>query len=215
MKKSTIGILQSFATINQGIVFRKGNVLKTMSAASNIFATAKVDEDFPQEFAIYNLPEFLAILSLFDAPSIDYSEKYVTVSQGKSKIRYVYSNPDMVISPPVGKDIPIKNVVLKFKLSKEQLGDLLKAAAILKSTDLVIDKSGITAISKKGSDNSYRVDIEDVEDTSEDSKKKYDVRIDSLRLIPMDYVVSVTDRFIAFEGTDVSYIVTLEKTAEK
>lgn len=214
MNKNTIAILQSFATINQGIVFNQGNVLRTMSPAKNIFGTATVTDEFPKDFAIYNLPEFLSVLGLFDAPTIQYGDEYVTISQGKIKVRYIYSNPEMILSPPKDKNIPIRDPQLVFNVTKEQLTAFLKASAILKSTEMVINKTGITAVNSRGSDNSYHLDIEDMEG---DTDENFAVRIDNLKLIPTGYKVTVTDRLIAFESDDpaieISYIMTLERGA--
>ena len=38
LTKETIGVLTNFVDINQSIVFRKGNTIKTISNAENILA---------------------------------------------------------------------------------------------------------------------------------------------------------------------------------
>ena len=66
LSKTTLAILKNFATINTSIVVKTGNVLKTISNAENILASAKVEETFPIDFAIYDLNQFIAGLLLFD-----------------------------------------------------------------------------------------------------------------------------------------------------
>ena len=40
----TLNVLKNFANINSNIVFREGNVLKTISVAKNILAKVTLDE---------------------------------------------------------------------------------------------------------------------------------------------------------------------------
>ena len=72
LSNETVSVLKNFASINQNLVIKSGNNISTMSAMKNIIASAKVKEKFPTEFAIYDLNEFLASISLFDKPSLDF-----------------------------------------------------------------------------------------------------------------------------------------------
>ena len=60
LTSKTISILKNFSTINQNLMVKTGNALSTMSAMKNIVAQAEVTEKFPQDFAIYDLNEFLS-----------------------------------------------------------------------------------------------------------------------------------------------------------
>ena len=75
LSEHTTSVLKNFASINQNLVIKEGKTISTMSAMKNIVAKAEVDEDFPREIAIYDLNEFLAALSLFTNPVLDFSEK--------------------------------------------------------------------------------------------------------------------------------------------
>ncbi|ASD50388.1 DNA polymerase processivity factor [Acidovorax phage ACP17] len=209
MQPKTIEILKSFAAINQGIVVREGNVLRTMSQSKNIFGTATVPDDFPREFAIYNLNELLSVLSLFEAPEIGYGDDAITIKQGRSTIQYVYSSPAVVVAPPADKSIPVKDVQLEFDLTKEGLTALLKAAAVMKAADLVVTKKGLSAIDKKrGGENSYQVDL----DVEGDTNDEFSVKIDTLKgVIPANYRVRVTPRVISFDAEGLSYVIALDK----
>lgn len=211
MQKKTIEVLQSFAAINQGIIVREGNVLRTMSQSRNIFGTATVPDTFPREFAIYNLNEFLSILSLFDAPEIAYNDEHILIKQGKVKIKFFYSSPSVIIAPPVGKEVPVKDVQLEFTIKKEVLASMLKAAAVMKATDLVITSKGLTAINKKGSDNAYELTVDDIQGESDD---EFSLKIDPLKFLlgGVDYKVRVTPRVVAFDADDLCYVYALEKS---
>lgn len=208
MDQKTIEVLKSFSAINQGIVVREGNVLRTMAQTKNIFGTATVPDSFPRDFAIYNLNELLSVLSLFEAPEISYGEDAITIKQGRTKIRYVYSKEAAVVAPPEGKSIPVKDVQLEFDLSKEDLTSLIKASQVMKAADLVVTKKGLSAIDKKrGGENAYTLDL----DITGDSDDEFSVKIDTLKgVIPANYHVRVTPRVIAFDAEDLSYAIALD-----
>ena len=52
---STLTVLKNFAGINNSILVKKGNKLRTISVAKNILAEADIPEDFPKDVAIYDL----------------------------------------------------------------------------------------------------------------------------------------------------------------
>lgn len=208
MDQKTIEVLKSFSAINQGIVVREGNVLRTMAQTKNIFGTATVPDVFPRDFAIYNLNELLSVLSLFEAPEISYGDDAITIKQGRTKIRYVYSKEAAVVAPPEGKSIPVKDVQLEFDLTKEDLSSLIKASQVMKAADLVVTKKGLSAIDKKrGGENAYTLDL----DIEGDSSEEFSVKIDTLKgVIPANYHVRVTPRVIAFDAEDLSYAIALD-----
>ena len=64
LSKQTIAILSNYSDINQSILVKQGNKLRTISVMKNILAEAEVEEEFPKDFAIYDLPQFLKVLRL-------------------------------------------------------------------------------------------------------------------------------------------------------
>lgn len=207
MKKETVAILRNFSSINQGIIFRQGNELRTMSIMKNVFASAKVPDDFDQEFAIYDLNEFLSTLSLFDAPTITYQPDHIDVRSGKNRAKYFFSSPSVIVSPPVGKSIPV-NPYLTFKITSGQLEAIQKAAAVLKLKELEITSTGIRAFNKAQSGNQYDIEVDDIQGTGKDQV----LLIENLKLLPLDYTVDVADRVVRFTSVsgDLEYIISVE-----
>ena len=70
LSEKTVNLLKNFAGINQSILFKKGNKLRTMSVMKNILAEAEVEEEFPKDFAIYDLVQFLNGVSLYTNPQM-------------------------------------------------------------------------------------------------------------------------------------------------
>ena len=70
LSSDTINLLKNFADINPNILVKEGNKLSTISTMKNILAEADISESFDQEFAIYDLPEFLMSIDLFVKPKL-------------------------------------------------------------------------------------------------------------------------------------------------
>ena len=94
LSNQTISVLKNFASINQNLVIKEGNEFTTMSAMKNIVAKAEVEEIFPKEVAIYDLNEFLAALSLFTNPILDFDDGFVMITEENSNrgtsLKYFY-----------------------------------------------------------------------------------------------------------------------------
>lgn len=58
LSKTTIELLQNFATINGNLLLKAGTKIGTISEQKNIMANSTVAEEFPQDFGIYDLNEF-------------------------------------------------------------------------------------------------------------------------------------------------------------
>ena len=101
LSEKTLNILKNFSSINQSILVKQGNQLRTISVAKNILAEAEIKEDFPRDFAIYDLNQFLNGLSLHQDPEMDFSpDSYVNIREGKRRVKYFYADPNVIISPP-------------------------------------------------------------------------------------------------------------------
>ena len=71
LSSDTVNVLKNFSDINQNILVKPGNKIQTISTMKNILAEAEVSEKFEDEFAIYDLPEFLRSVELFEKPDLN------------------------------------------------------------------------------------------------------------------------------------------------
>ena len=74
LSEQTVSILKNYSAINQNLMIKEGSEISTMSAMKNIVSKATVEENFPVEFAIYDLNEFLSAMSLIDKPELDFKD---------------------------------------------------------------------------------------------------------------------------------------------
>ena len=162
----TVAVLKNFSTINQNLVIKSGSNISTMSAMKNIIASAEVKESFPVDFAIYDLNEFLAALSLFEKPDLDFHEDFVVMTEngstGKSLI-YWYSDPSVVTSPT--KEITMPECEVSFTLENNMLVNVQKAASVIGAPDMALEamSSGVALLKvtdkKNSTANDYAVQV--------------------------------------------------------
>ena len=55
LSDKTISLLKNFSSINQSILVKEGNKLRTISVMKNILAEATVTEEFSKDFGVYDL----------------------------------------------------------------------------------------------------------------------------------------------------------------
>ena len=144
---STLTVLKNFAGINNSILVKQGSKLRTISVAKNILAEADITEDFPKDVAIYDLNQFLNGLSLHQDPNLDFSEdSYLTIREGKRRVKYFYADPQVIISPPE-KEINLPTEDVCFQLESVTLEKLLKAAAVYQLPDLAaVGEAGVVKL---------------------------------------------------------------------
>ena len=216
LSEHTVDVLKNFATINQNLVIKQGSTLTTMSAMKNIVAKAEVEESFDKEVAIYDLNEFLASISLFTNPVLEFNEGFVTIKEEnnpKNSLKYFYSDPSVVTSPNKTITMPSKEV--SFKLNGENLNKLKRAAGVIQAPDLVLEKKNtdvfLTVKDKKNDTaNTFSIDVDTVADGSD---FKFFFKVENLKLMDGDYDVDISSKNIshlASSNKDVEYWVALE-----
>ena len=162
LSDNTLTILKNFAGINQSILVKKGNKLRTISIAKNILAEAEISEEFPRDFAIYDLNQFLNGLSLHSDPDLDFAEdSYITIREGKRRVKYFYADPNVIISPPE-KEIKLPSEDVCFQLETGSLEKLVKAAGVYQLPDIsAIGDAGVIRLvvrdKKNDTSNEYSI----------------------------------------------------------
>tara|TARA_Y100000593_G_scaffold59141_1_gene109626 strand:- start:141 stop:836 length:696 start_codon:yes stop_codon:yes gene_type:complete len=208
LSSNTTMVLKNFATINQNLVIKEGSELLTMSSMKNIVAKATVEENFPKEFAIYDLNEFLASLSIFKSPVLEFEEQYLTIKeedQPHKKLTYFYSDPSVVQSPT--KTITMPSEEVKFHLDMNKLLEMKRAAGVIGSPDMVLQKSSgnsslLVKDKKNDTANNYSSDIS----TDGDGEYKFFFKVENLKLFDGDYDVKISSKNISHFKNDKSNI---------
>ena len=199
LNTNTHNILKNFSEINTNILIKPGKELSTISTMRNIFAKASIDESFDIEFGIYDLNEFLAVVSGMNKPELSLQDKHMTISPegSKSKVKYFYSDPSVIVAPT--KEVNMPEADVTFSLTESNLEQLKKMAAILKSPDLALmgEKDGdvVLKVCDKKNDTSNNFDIVVGEGATADYTFYF--KVENMKMIPGDYDVSVSSKSIS------------------
>ena len=215
----SLQVLKNFSGINQNIIIRSGNTLRTVAEARNVLATATVDESFPKDFGIYDLNEFIGVLGLVDTPRLKFEDDYVLVgdSTGRSKVKYFFSSEDTLTAP--SKDVTMPEPEVSFVLTNDTLNKLKRAASTLGHDQVSItNKNGILSLSVVDSENStsntFSIDIDG--EFKSDMQFNVIINISNLKILPGDYDVQLSSKLITqFKNREVNvtYWIALEKSS--
>jgi gp45 sliding clamp, C terminal len=194
LSSNTVNILANFANINASLVINPGSTLRTMASTKSVFAKATVPEVFDTSFAIYDLANFLSVVSMFEEPELDFSvsDKYMVIrnTNDKSKFVYYHADPALIKSAPE-KDIKVPEYNVSFELSGVVLTKLNKAMSILKTQDVAFvgdgNKITLKALdSKNSTSNAFETVIGETDSTFTAVFNR-----DNLKVMNMDYVVNL------------------------
>jgi hypothetical protein len=211
LSTETISVLKNFSTINANLMVKAGSSLSTMSAMKNIVAKADVSEEFPSDFAIYDLNEFLSALSLFGKPDLEFNNDFVIITEeGTSKsLKYWFSDPSVVTTP--SKEISMPSTELTFNMSSDTLNEITKAAAVIGVPDMALSGGKLMVTDKKNSTaNAFETSL-DVGDVA--AEYKFWFKVENLKVMPGAYDVEVSSKKIShFTNTKlgVQYWIALE-----
>lgn len=219
LKESTLSILKNFAGINLNIVIAEGNTLKTITEAKNVLAEATVEESFEKTVGIYDLNEFLGVLNLVDSPKLAFEDDYaiVTDSSGRSKVKYFFSDIEMLTTPSKSITMPSEDV--KFTLDAGTLSKLKRASSTLGHTEVSVKPAGSGVIelsivdSQNVTSNTFSIEVDG--EYTEDNFN-FVLNINNMKIIDGDYDVTISSKLISNfvnKGVPIQYWIALEKSS--
>ena len=213
LSDNALAILKNFAGINNSILVKQGNKLRTISVAKNILAEAEIKEDFPLDFAIYDLNQFLNGLSLHQDPDLDFNQdSYLSIKEGKRRVKYFFADPNVIIAPPE-KEITLPSQDVCFQLDSVTLEKLTKAAAVYQLPDMsAIGENGVIKLvvrdKKNDTSNEYAIVVGETSDDFE-----FNFKVENIKIIPGAYEVVVSSKLLSkFTNTqhNLKYYIALE-----
>jgi len=213
LSDQTLNILKNFAGINNSILVKQGTQLRTISVAKNILAEANIEEDFPRDFAVYDLNQFLNGLSLHQDPDLDFSpDSYISIKEGKRRVKYFYADPNVIVSPPE-KEITLPSEDVHFQLESSSLEKLLKAAAVYQLPDLsAVGEAGVVKLVVRDKKNDTSTVFAVVVGET-DKEFSFNFKVENIKIIPGAYDVVVSQKLLSkFTNTNcnLKYYIALE-----
>ncbi len=214
LSEKTLALLKNFSSINQSILFKKGNTIRTMSVMKNILAEADISEEIPQDFAIYDLVQFLNGISLYGDPELDFqNESYLTIRDGKNhRTKYFFADPSVVVAPP-DKTLTLPTEDVSFTLDTNNLTQLLKAAAIYQLPDFsVVGEAGAVKLvvrdKKNDTSNEFAIVVAETDKTF-----SFNFKVENIKIIPGTYDVVISQKLLSRfvnENYNLTYYIALE-----
>ena len=214
----TLSVLKNFSDINQNILVKPGNKIQTISTMKNILAEAEVTEKFDSEFAIYDLPEFLRAVELFEKPALKFnggSNVTIASANNKQSIKYFFADKSVIVAPTKAINMPDQYV--SFTLKKEDFARLQRAITTLNLPDVAVVGDGknikLVATDKKNkSSNDYSTVVGET-----DKKFVAYFKAENLKVIPDDYDIALSSQRISHffnKSKPVQYWIALEPDSE-
>jgi hypothetical protein len=213
LSDSTLNILKNFSSINQSILVKEGSKLRTISVMQNILAEAEVDEEFPKDFAIYDLNQFLNGIGLHQDPDLDFTnDSHLVIREGKRKVKYFFADPEVIVSPPE-KEMQLPSQDVCFQVEHSQLDKLIKAAAVYQLPDLsAIGEAGVVKLvvrdKKNDTSNEYSIVVGETESTF-----VFNFKVENIKIIPGSYNVIISEKCVSKftnEKYNLNYFIALE-----
>ncbi len=198
LSESTINILKNFATINAGMQFKEGSVVRTISKGQNVLGKATVTENFEKDFVIYDLNRFLSLCGSLSDPEIviNSDTNNLTIKSGTSKTTYGLADGSMIVAPPA-KELKIENAEVNFRLTKEDMNQVLKMSGILGLPNVAVIGDGasisIATLDVKNAD----TDIFSIKVGETTANFKLIFNTENLKMVPGNYDVAISSKGIS------------------
>ena len=219
LSDATLDVLKNFSTINQNILVKEGSKFRTMSTMKNILGEANIGEVFPKEFGIYDLNEFLGVFSLTKDAELEFdNDSFLVVRSGRTKIKYFFSDPSILTTPPETFNAPECDV--SFAVTADTLSSVLKASAVMQLPDVVFYGVPGATVKITTTDLKNTTSNEFTQELSENTTQefKFHYKVDNLKMIPGDYDVSVSTEALVSNWKnshkDISYWIALEQPSD-
>ena len=213
LSDKTISVLKNFSSINQSILVKEGNKLRTISVMKNILAEASVAEEFSKDFGVYDLNQFLNGLSLHQSPELDFTnDGYVVIREGKSRSKYFFADPNVIVTPPE-KSIQLPSEDVCFELTTDQLEKLLKASSVYQLPDLcAVGENGVVKLVVRDKKNETSNDFAVVVGETE-NEFCFNFKVENIKVLPGTYEVVVSQKLLSrftSKNHDLTYYIALE-----
>lgn len=217
LSEKTLKVLKTFADINSSLLFRKGTLQKTLHIDDVIIVNADLPDDFPVEFGIYDLSEFLANYSTMNNPDLTFSDTYLTMKDDNISLKYFYCAPNLIRNADKNlSKLDFTKPDATFQLDQNSFAKLMKVGQLNGFTHLTVNGADgvLTAtmlVPGNDSSNSVTYEISDYDG----NPFEVSFAVEYLKLIPAKYTVDFLKiglaRFTSEDGTLTYYIATHKK----
>lgn len=207
LTKEDLSILKNFSTINNSLWVDETKFVKTIHPAGNVIGVYELESEFPQKFGIYNLSEFLSILSLFDIEetAIKFTNREILLKYKNNMVKYVLFEKALIRGfenmKSAEKYKSFNKFNCTFNISSEEIKKMKRISNILDIDDIIVGispKKSMILIDDRDNmlANKYAINIENPK-----GEGKIIISVERLFMIDDDYECSViTNKLIKFQS---------------
>jgi len=218
LNENTLKVLQNFASLNPNFIAREENVFNSISAAKTILGEATVDQTFPRRFGLYDLGEFLSIISILPDHNLEFHDKYVVISDntGLNSCKYFYASEEILSF--TDKTISIPDEVATCSINWATIQKLHRAASALghDKVDFLPNENGfMLSVVDHNDPTSNSFDVI-VPGTCESKDFRFTFQIANFKMMEGDYEVKISSKMISEwkKTTDeIKYTIALDKSS--
>jgi hypothetical protein len=219
LSNETLNVLKNFAGINSGLEFKTGNKLSTISSTKTVLAKATLPDNFPQDFCIYDLNQFLSVHSLSKDTELDFESQNVIFKSGRSKTKYRMTAKNMIVSPPE-KELKLPSVDGNFTLKEEDLVQALKNASVLQSPNLSFESDGekVTVTVFNAKDDSAHTNTIEIGEVNNGKVFKAVFLTENFKMVPGAYDIEISKAGLSHfkkQSGDLEYYIAIEAKDSK
>jgi len=131
-------ILKNFSRINPAMMFKPGKEIRTISPNKDLLGIAKIEEEIPQQFGIYDLDLFLKTEKKYQEGHITFHEEGLTFHQGNRSFYYRYTDANMILTAPTNEPNLASEIIIEFELLADDLENSISCFNPGKKDDLHI-----------------------------------------------------------------------------
>lgn len=189
------------------MTFKAGNEVRVANMSKDLVGICPIDEMLPVDFSIYNVPQFIQSVAIFEDPTIKFDESAAMIQQGQDSVIYNYTDEDNVQSVPYDFNIPLPAEFVPFGI--EQLQKLRKSVAALKLDELTITcRDGLVnaALVDEDNPNSHAFNMQLAENSELEDFEIMMPLSKLLLIINTDYNLYVTDNCLIFVGIEFNLV---------
>lgn len=196
LSQKTKDILNYLSTINPTIKVLKGKIQRSSNNAQTTLVRAEIEDEFPMDFYIHDIKNFLKVASLLEEPEVEFQgtidSGYIILKQNTAELKYKFCSPELYKNPPPNQDYTPANIKwsVDIKLSATEIQNLYNATKTMGLDVIRFTKTGIEATKSKESNfTNFKIEYEntplftgDVPDTF-----NFDFSADNLNLYAGSY----------------------------
>jgi hypothetical protein len=199
LSNQTKDVLENYSTINGSILIHEGSQLKTINVGENLISQYDCSEIFPQTFAIYDLNQFLAGLSLFQNPVLEFNNaEYLTIRGDGRSAKYYFSDPEITLKTAPDRKVNFPGSDIEFSITGSELKALRKAANVYGIPDLVFKSFAGGTVSLNLCDRENETSNVYSQEILGDNTGEYELamKMEHVNLVPGNYDVKISSKLI-------------------